>query len=62
MGKLSLGAGWYSLILVPIYLIKFGSLNFEYESILNILLMSVVIGLFLQMILFILITKFIRER
>ncbi|RJP49438.1 MAG: hypothetical protein C4586_07455 [Anaerolineaceae bacterium] len=61
-GKLILGIGWYSIVLLPIYAIRYHSLEFQYLLILNSIGSTLEFGLIFQTIIFFAFTKFAREK
>lgn len=51
-GRIAIGLIWLTGVLVPIYRLKFGDFEFDYENILQIIIPTIVIGLFFQLLLF----------
>lgn len=60
LGKSSLGLLWFSIVLVPIYIISHGTLKIEYEKILEVIFSTLLYSYFLQAFIFIIITIFRR--
>lgn len=57
-GKLILGLLWYTLVLIPLYAYEYGQLiRFNYDGILELVISTIVIGLFLQALLLLIIIR-----
>ena len=52
LGRLAMGIIWFTAVSVPIYLIKFGNMDFQYERILQIAIPTLVTGMLAQLMLF----------
>ncbi len=57
-GRTSLGFGWFMVVFVPFYIIKYHEIAFEYSKILQISIPTVIIGIFIQLVLFVLFLRF----
>jgi hypothetical protein len=55
-GKTALGACWFVLFIIPIYLFKFRTWQVEADKILSIIFETVLLGAFFQLVLFMIIT------
>jgi hypothetical protein len=55
-GKTALGACWFVLFMIPIYLFKYKSWQVDADKILGVILEAVLIGAFFQLVFFIVIT------
>lgn len=60
IGKTAIGLLWFSLIMIPTYYFSHSSLNIEYEKLLSSVFSTLLYGLALQAIIFILLTLFKR--
>lgn len=60
-GRTAIGLLWFSFILVPTYFLKFRGYDFKYDQVLDSLIPVVILGLFLQLIVF-LVFVFFGER
>lgn len=60
--KIAFGFCWFSLVLVPIYLLYFHTLNFEYNNIMKVFIPTIQTGLVLQVMFFIFCLKFRKEK
>jgi hypothetical protein len=49
-GKVSLGIAWFALVLVPIFYLSHESLRFTYDSILSVVIATLVAGLCAQVL------------
>lgn len=59
--KVSLGIIWYSIIMYPLYCIKYGFTEVLLESVFNIIWQTLLIGLFIQGLVTLLIIKLIKK-
>ncbi len=57
-GRTAVGLLWFASLLVPIYLLRFGGLHFEYANILELTVPTLVAGLFFQLLVFIICVRF----
>ena len=58
LGRTAVGMFWFTGVLVPLYLLKFGAYDFEYQRILDIVIPTLVTGMFLQLIVFAFFARF----
>lgn len=56
--KTGLGVCWFTFIMVPIYVLKHGGVNFEYPMIIDLTIPTIVGALFFQVIVFALFAQF----
>lgn len=60
LGKAALGLLWFSIILAPVYYLTHGSLQIEYEKILDVVFSTILYSYFFQALIFMTITVFKR--
>lgn len=56
--RVTIGLAWLTAIFIPLYRFSFGDYAFEYDKILQIVIPTIVFGLFAQLILFIIFLVF----
>jgi flagellar biosynthesis protein FliQ len=57
-GRTAVGLVWFTSILGPFYFLKFGALTFEYANVLDLAVPTLVIGLFVQLLVFVACVRF----
>jgi len=56
--KICLGCSWFCLILIPVYWLQYSDLRFVYSNILAIIIPVIVFSFALQLLVYLLVTKF----
>ena len=57
-GRTALGFAWFVVVLVPLYFWRYQTLNCHYTKLVNLVVPTVVLGLFLQVVIFGLFVRF----
>ena len=58
VGRTAIGLAWFMFVMVPIYLLQYNNLKFNYTNLVDIVLPTLVLGFFFQVIVFALFAKF----
>jgi hypothetical protein len=61
-GRIAIGVGWFVLVMLVVYWVRYGCLDLQDERIMEVLIPTLAFGISLEMVAFVLVTSLAKER